>query len=128
MSDPIKANALVGGLLNQVTVDSGLNVSTMLSLFRHFRHLDPNAVPETTLPVTVTPNYHYAAGSYGDVDMPVQPLDQQVIISWSAPAPATAPSSINVAVVNTTTTVPTAGAQPPSSAVDQAQPYDPTAS
>lgn len=71
MSDPIKANALVGGLLNQVTVDSGLNVSTMLSLFRHFRHLDPNAVPETTLPVTVTPNYHYAAGSYGDEHPPV---------------------------------------------------------
>ncbi len=51
----------------------------MLTLFRHFGHLDPNAVPETTLPITVSPNYHFAGGVYGDVDLPVQPADQRLI-------------------------------------------------
>ncbi len=101
LTNPLKVNALVSGLLNQVTVDSGLNAGSLLSLLRHYRKLDPNTVPETTLPITIVPNYHYGAGSYGDVDMPVQPLDQQVIQTWGgAPTVAPSPSSTTVQLVN----------------------------
>ncbi len=101
VSNPLRLNALIGGLLNQVTVDSGLNLGSFLDLFRRFRHLDPNTVAETTLPVTVVPSYHYGAGAYGDVDLPVEPLDHQIIAAWSrqtglVPVPAPPP----VRVVN----------------------------
>jgi LCP family protein required for cell wall assembly len=101
LTNPLKINALVGGLLNQVTVDSGLNVNTLLQLLRHYRHLNPDTVPETTLPITVVPNYRYGAGSYGDVDMPVEPLDHQVINTWAGQAASTPdPSSTSVQLVN----------------------------
>ena len=101
VTNPIHLNALVGGLLNQVTVDSGLNIHTFLALFRRFRHLDPNAVAETTLPITVLPNYHYGAGAYGDVDFPVEPLDHQVINAWSGHPPSAAnPADVAVRTVN----------------------------
>jgi LCP family protein required for cell wall assembly len=100
VSNPFRLNALVGGLLGQVTVDSGLNVSTMLGLFRHYRHLNPDAVPETTLPITVVGAYHYAGVNYGDVDMPVEPLDHQVINAWAPQPKAADPSQTTVRVVN----------------------------
>jgi LCP family protein required for cell wall assembly len=101
VSNPLRLNALIGGLLNQVTVDSGLNLGAMLDLFRRFRHLDPNGVPETTLPITVVPNYHYGAGAYGDVDLPVEPLDQQVINAWGGQGTvAPAPTRPSLTVVN----------------------------
>ena len=101
VTNPVHLNALVGGLLNQVTVDSGLNIHSFLALFRRYRHLDPNAVPETTLPITVVPNYHYGAGAYGDVDFPVEPLDQQVISTWGGQPPvANNQAATTVKVVN----------------------------
>jgi hypothetical protein len=73
----------------------------MLSLFRHYRHLDPNAAPQMTLPITVAQNYHYAGGTYGDVDMPVEPLDHQLIDTWAgAPLLAAAPDTVAVQVRN----------------------------
>ncbi len=112
VTNPIRLNALVGGLINQVTVDSGLNVYTLLDLFRRFRHLDPNTVPETTLPITVVRNYHYGAGAYGDVDFPVEPLDHQVVTAWageqatgSAPPPASVVRVVNVSGVRRQGTV-----------------------
>jgi LCP family protein required for cell wall assembly len=100
VTNPFRLNNLVGGLLNQVTVDSGLNVGTILSLFRHYKHLNPYTVPETTLPITVVGSYHYAGGSYGDVDMPVEPLDQQLIDAWAPQPKGSDPSGISVQVVN----------------------------
>jgi LCP family protein required for cell wall assembly len=101
MTDPLSANALIGGLLNQVTVDSHLNLGGMLTLFRHYKHLDPNTVPEMTLPITVVQNYHYAGGVYGDVDLPVEPLDHQLIDTWAGqPLPAADPGSFNVQLRN----------------------------
>jgi LCP family protein required for cell wall assembly len=100
-TNPLRLNALAGGLLNQVTVDSGLNLNTMLELFRYFRHINADAVPETTLPITVVPGYHFAGGVYGDVDMPVEPLDHQVISAWAGlAAPLPSPSTIKVHVVD----------------------------
>jgi LCP family protein required for cell wall assembly len=100
-SNPLRLNALATGLLNQVTVDSGLSLNTMLDLFRHFRHTNADLVPETTLPITVVRSYHFAGGTYGDVDMPVEPLDHQVIDAWSGQSqPRVSPSSVRVRVIN----------------------------
>jgi LCP family protein required for cell wall assembly len=100
-TNPLRLNALAGGLLDQVTVDSGLNLSTMLELFRYFRNVSADLVPETTLPITVVANYHFAGGVYGDVDMPVEPLDHRVIAAWSGqPLSGPPPASIKVRVVN----------------------------
>ena len=101
LTNPLRINALVAGLTSQVTVDTGLNANLMLQLLRHYRHLDPNTVPETTLPITVVANYRYGAGSYGDVDMPVEPLDHQVIDAWAGhPTTLPPPSSTTVGLVN----------------------------
>jgi LCP family protein required for cell wall assembly len=103
LTNPLRLNALIGGLINQVTVDSGLGVNSLLDLFRRFRHLDANAVPETTLPITVVPNYHYGAGAFGDVDMPVEPLDHQVVAAWAAQSgPAPAPGAVRVVNISGT--------------------------
>jgi LCP family protein required for cell wall assembly len=100
VTNPFRLNALVGGLVNQVTVDTGLSVSTLLSIFRHFRHINPETVPETTLPITVVGNYSYGGANYGDVDMPVQPLDQQVIKAWAPQQPALGGAGMTVRLVN----------------------------
>jgi hypothetical protein len=101
LTNPVRLNALVGGLINQVTVDSGLDVKSLLALLRRWRHLSPDAVAQTTLPITVVTNYHYGTGAYGDVDMPVEPLDHQVINAWSGqPDPPPARSLTSVAIVN----------------------------
>jgi LCP family protein required for cell wall assembly len=100
-TNPFKLNSLIGALLNQVTVDSGMNLNMFINLFRRFRHLNPDAVPETTLPITVVSAYHYGNGYYGDIDMPVEPLDHQVINSWAGQAPPIpTPQSTSVEVVN----------------------------
>jgi LCP family protein required for cell wall assembly len=100
VTNPFRLNNLVSGLLNQVTVDRGLGIATMLSLFRHYKHLNPDTVPETTLPITVVVNYHRAGVNYGDVDMPVEPLDHQVINAWDPQPKPADPSGITVRVVN----------------------------
>lgn len=101
LTDPLSANSLIGGLLNQVTVDPGLNVNTLLQLYKQYRHLNPDAVAETTLPITVVDNYRYGAGTYGDVDMPVEPLDHQVIDAWAGgPLTTTPTSALRVQVDN----------------------------
>jgi LCP family protein required for cell wall assembly len=100
VTNPFRLNALVGGLLDQVTVDTGLNVGTLLSLFRHYKHLNPYTVPETTLPITVVSSYHDGGVNYGDVDMPVEPLDHEVIDAWAPQPPASQPSGTTVQLVN----------------------------
>ena len=83
-ANPLRLNALTGAVLNQVTVDSGLNVNTMLALYRHFRRLDPAVVPETTLPITVVPNYHFAGARTATWTCPSSPSTTR----WWRPRPA----------------------------------------
>jgi LCP family protein required for cell wall assembly len=101
-SSPLRLNGLANGLLAQVTVDSSLNVHTLLGLFRHYHRINIDAVPETTLPITIVSNYHYAGGLYGDVDFPVEPLDRQVIDNWQGTVPlsSTIPPMTTVNLVN----------------------------
>jgi len=90
LTNPIQSNAVLGNLVHQVSIDSGLSVGTMLNLIRTYRNLNPATVPELTLPVSLVPegNYGYDGGRYGSVVFPVEPADQQVIDTFlGRPAP-----------------------------------------
>ncbi|MGH3601222.1 MAG: LCP family protein, partial [Pseudonocardiaceae bacterium] len=99
-ANPIKANAFLGAIINQITIDPGLK-SELVSLAGRFRHLDPATSPEFTLPVTQvggSSGYSYGGAAIGDVDFPVQPADDQVTAAWDATAlpPASLPSAVNL--------------------------------
>jgi len=93
LTNPIQANAVLGNLVQQVTIDTGFSIGTMLHVLRRYRGLDPDTVPELTLPVTLVPsgNYRYDGGSYGSVVFPTEPADEQVIDQFlgRSPAPVT---------------------------------------
>jgi len=99
LADPLRANAVLGDLVNQVTIDDGLSVGTLLSLLRRYGGLDPDTTPELTLPVTLVPegNYRYGDGAYGSVVFPSEPADHQVIAQFLDEAPLTpAPEPVEV--------------------------------
>ena len=96
-TNPIKANDFIGAVINDIVIDPGLR-GQLISLATHYRKLNPAAVPELTLPITTVNSYNYAGSNIGDVDFPVQPLDDQVIAQWDGtalPAPA-APAAVDV--------------------------------
>jgi LCP family protein required for cell wall assembly len=97
LSNPLTANALIGAVINQVTVDPGLK-GQLLSLLGQYHNLNVATAPETTLPITTVSGYYYRGADIGDVDFPVQPADNQVIAAWDGsalPVP-TAPTSVVV--------------------------------
>jgi LCP family protein required for cell wall assembly len=83
LTDPLRANAFIGAVIGQMTVDPGLK-GQLLSLVLHYRHLDPATIPETTFPVSVlsTFSYSYAGIDMGNVEFPVQPEGNKVIEAW----------------------------------------------
>lgn len=90
LNNPIRAQATLSSIVNDITIDSGFSESDLFNLGLVYRHINPSAVPALTLPITVVNNY----GPYGDVDFPSEPQDQQVIAKFlgtSAPAPAPGP-------------------------------------
>jgi LCP family protein required for cell wall assembly len=96
-TNPIKANDFIGAVINDIVIDPGLR-GQLLSLATHYRKVNPAAVPELTLPITTVNSYTYAGSDIGDVDFPVQPLDNQVIAQWDGsalPTPA-APTAVPV--------------------------------
>jgi hypothetical protein len=100
LTNPIKANAFIGAVIDQITIDPALK-GQLLSLVSHYRNISPDAIPETTLPVTevgARGGYRYNGAAIGDVDFPDQPADNQVIAAWdrdALPTP-TAPTVLNV--------------------------------
>ncbi|MBV9660017.1 MAG: LCP family protein, partial [Acidimicrobiales bacterium] len=97
LTDPLKLNAFLGAIINQLIMDPGLK-NEMVKVAAHYRHVNPNTVPEMTLPITTVGNYHYGGYDIGDVDFPVEPADDQVIAQWDGqalPAPA-APTVVKV--------------------------------
>jgi LCP family protein required for cell wall assembly len=97
LSNPLTANALIGAVINQITIDPGLK-GQLLSLISNYHNLNPATAPETTLPVTSVNNYSYNGADIGDIDLPVQPLDDQVIANWDDTAlpAAVAPTAVEV--------------------------------
>ena len=56
LSNPLTANALIGAVINQITIDPGLK-NQLFSLMSRYHNLNPAGAPETTLPVTTVNNY-----------------------------------------------------------------------
>ena len=105
ITNPLRANAVLGNLVHQVTIDSGLGAGTMAKLLRRYRNLNPDTVPQLTLPVTLVPqaNYRYGGGSYGSVVFPSQPADAQVIATFlGVTAPQAPPAPVSVIDRSTT--------------------------
>ena len=99
LTNPLRANAVIGNLVDQVTIDNGLSVSFMLSLLRAYGGLNPDTTPELTLPVTLVPvvNYTYTGAGYGSVVFPSQPADAETIAQFLGTAPVlTQPSAVEV--------------------------------
>ncbi len=100
---------LIDSLSGNLEVDNGFSAVAMAHLVLQFHSIDPNGVPQYTLPVVEDgQEYYYQGGDYGDVVFPVQPQDQQVVARFldSTPAEDTsgralpAPGSFTVAVEN----------------------------
>lgn len=97
LTNPIRLNSFISAVINQVTMDPGLK-NQLISLAETYGHLNPNSIPETTLPVTTYNGYFYRGATMGDIDFPVQPNDYQTIAKWdptALPTPVT-PTTVNV--------------------------------
>jgi LCP family protein required for cell wall assembly len=100
---------LIDSLSGNLEVDNGLSAIAMAHLVLDFHGIDPNTVPQYTLPVVQNgQGYFYRGGGYGDVVFPVQPQDQQVVAQFLGTKPTEdasgrtlpAPGSFSVAVEN----------------------------
>ncbi|HMC51961.1 MAG TPA: LCP family protein, partial [Acidimicrobiales bacterium] len=102
ITNPVRANAVLGNLVHQVTVDRRFSAGTMLKLLDRYRGLNPDTVPQLPLPVTLVPeaNYRYGDGTYGSVVFPSQPADAQVIAAFLGIPPAPA-EQLPVTIVDT---------------------------
>jgi LCP family protein required for cell wall assembly len=81
LGDPITDNQLVSGVVGQLTVDSGLSATDMISLTLGFHGVDVNRAPQLTLPVQVDQfgGYVYKGGSYGNIEFPAEPQDHAAV-------------------------------------------------
>lgn len=81
IKDPIVDQRLVDAIAPQVQVDSGFSTSTMISLAQTFHSLNPNNVPQYTLPIAdvSSGSYDYEGENMGDVVFPVAANDRQTI-------------------------------------------------
>ncbi|HWC38549.1 MAG TPA: LCP family protein [Acidimicrobiales bacterium] len=102
LSNPLTLNSLVSSVAPKLQVDSGFSLSTMISLTRQYRSLDPNGVPTATLPVTVLDqSYVYRGSNFGSIVLPAEPADHQAMAQFlSAPAPAARAPDVSVQVQN----------------------------
>jgi LCP family protein required for cell wall assembly len=102
-------NGIVGGVVNNLTVDSGFSQSEMLKLAKLYRNFNPDTTPTATLPTVGT-----VIGG-GDVLLLVKSEASAVIAAWqgitppgqgpavtnpAAPAVTVPPANINVSVLN----------------------------
>jgi len=99
-------NGVVGGVVSNLTVDSGFSQHLMLALARRYRNFNPSSLPTSTLPT-------YAATIDGaDVLLLDKTQSQAAIDAWEGVAPSTStsstspgsssvsPSSVTVGVLN----------------------------
>nr|MDQ2726507.1 LCP family protein [Actinomycetota bacterium] len=104
VTNPFKANGFIDGIINQITVDPGFR-DQLVTLATHYRHLNPNTAPQTTLPVNQVGDasgYSYAGAAIGDVEFANQPLDNQVIAAWDSGALPPPVTPVGVEVDNVT--------------------------
>src|SRR5581483_4062692 len=82
-------NGVVGGVVNNLTVDSGFSQSEMLKLAKIYKNFNPDTTPAFTMP-----NVGATIGG-ADVLLPVKTQNQGVIDAWEGitPPPASAATS-----------------------------------
>ena len=79
---------LLNSLAPNLEVDQGFSTLAMANLVLTFHNVNPNSVPEYTLPVVEDgEEYLYQGGNYGDIVFPVQPEDQQVVAQFLGTSP-----------------------------------------
>jgi len=74
LANPVRANALVGSLVQQITKDSALRVRDVIGLAASFRSFKPSRLATYTLPVTVSTTH-----PLGDVLLLQQPAAERVV-------------------------------------------------
>ncbi len=107
-TNPLKLNAVIGGVVSNLTIDSGFSESSILKLARTYRNFSPANLPSGTLPTTPT------VISGQDVLLLQQSPAQAMIAAWQSVGasaksasptttlPSVAPSSLTVQVLNGT--------------------------
>ncbi|MGA3147864.1 MAG: LCP family protein [Acidimicrobiales bacterium] len=111
LGNPITDEQLVAGVVGQLTVDSGFDLSDMVNLVLTYHGVDIQNAPQLTLPVQVDQfgDYYYNGSDYGDIEFPVQPEDKQVVDQFLGLSPTAdtmsggplpAPSSVTVSVLD----------------------------
>ncbi len=102
---------LINSLSGNLEVDNGFSATAMADLVLAFHNVNPDSVPQYTLPVVEDgQGYFYRGAGYGDVVFPVQPEDQAVVAQFLGTTPTQdasgqalpAPGSFSVAVENGT--------------------------
>lgn len=104
LTDPLKANGFLDGIIGQITLDPGLR-DQLVKLATHYRHLNPAGAPTTTLPINQVGDvsgYSYGGRAFGAVEFANQPLANQAIAAWDANALPTPVLPSAVEVVNVT--------------------------
>lgn len=110
LTNPIKANALIGSMVHYVTIDSGFSLTSMAQLLTTYSSLNPLSVPTYTLPTKIANNYHYKGVNYGDVLLPSKSADKAMITKFLASptakaspkttTPAISPSNVSTQILN----------------------------
>jgi LCP family protein required for cell wall assembly len=92
LTDLTKINGVLGGVVSNLTIDSGFSQSEMIALARRYRNFNTSSLPTATLPTTPT----VIGGA--DVLLLQKGPAQQVINLWEGiQAPAAAASSTTTA-------------------------------
>jgi len=113
LGNPFTDRSVLDAVAPQLHVDSRFSIGDMLSLVLGFHAVDINTAPQLTIPVMVDQSldYYYQGYDYGNIELPIEPLDQQVIdqalgetagTNTFTGQPLPAPSDVTVSVVNAT--------------------------
>jgi LCP family protein required for cell wall assembly len=113
LSNPITDEQLLAGIVGQLVVDNGFTLSDMVNMVLTYHDVSIYNAPQLTIPVEVDQegNYYYQGSSYGDVEFPAQPEDQQTVDQFLGVSPTTdtmsgaplpSPDAVTVSVLNGT--------------------------
>jgi LCP family protein required for cell wall assembly len=111
--DITKLNGVVGGIMSNITVDSGFSQRQLVALARRYRSFNASTLPTATLPTN--PSSVFAFGGRQSVLLPLHDQDQAAIAAWegataTGSTPTTLPpgaaavslSNVSVGVLNGT--------------------------
>jgi LCP family protein required for cell wall assembly len=111
LGNPITDGEMVSSVVGDLTTDQGFSTSHMVNLVLTYHGINPFSAPELTVPVMESDinQYLYAGGSYGNVEFPSEPQDEDVVdqflgvgsnINTLTGDPLPTPQSVSVAVLD----------------------------